>query len=230
MDDFNNAPNPFDEENNSTPADAAPQQQYNMPGADPYNQAPQQNVNPYNQPYNQTQQQNINPYNQAPQQNMNPYNQPYNQQNYTYNAQNIPQQGYYAPQGYAAPYQQPSTGMAVASLVLGIVSIVMGILMFALPVLFLVPIIGLILGIVFKCKHLPVGKGLSTAGIITSSLGLLIPIALLIFVVAMLLTNGAEVMEFIKQYSPEEYEQLYEMYSEQFPQWFEGAVMMLFRK
>lgn len=221
MDEFNN--NPFNEENSNEI----------YPGS---NQPNQQNANQFNQAPNQ----NFNPYNQAPQQNTNPYNQPYQQpQNgYTYNQPNTPQQGYYQqPQGYYqqpqqnyAPYpQQASTGMAVASLVLGIVSIVLGLFMFSFPPLFLAPIIGLILGIVFKCKRLPVGKGLSTAGIITSAIGLIIPLALLILVVVLLLTNGAELMEFLKQTSPQDYEELYELYGDQFPEWFSDAMRIFFK-
>ena len=117
--------------------------------------------------------------------------------------------------------------MAVASLVLGIISICTGLFMFSFPFLFLMPVIGIILGIVFKCKKLPVGKGMSTAGIITSAIGLAIPIALLAFVVVMLLTNGAELMQYLKQISPDQYEQLYEIYGDQFPQWFDAAVSFL---
>lgn len=220
MDEFNNAPNPFNEDKDNTPGS-----EYNTPPADPYNQQPVQNGYPQQNPYPGQQ----NPY--AQQQ----YNAPNGQyqQNYTYNQQNIPQQGYAQPQGYAPygmPYQQPqSTGMAVASLVLGILSVVTGLFMFSFPVLFLLPIIGLILGIVYKTKKLSIGKGLSTAGIITSALGLLIPLALLIFVIVMLLTNGAELMQYIKQTSPEQYEELYELYGEQFPQWFSGVLHMIFK-
>ncbi len=217
MDEFNNQPNPFNEDKNTALGN-----EYNTPPADPYNQQPVQNGYPQ-----QNGQQN--PY--AQQQ----YNMPNGQyqQNYTYNQQNIPPQGYAQPQGYAPygmPYQQPqSTGMAVASLVLGILSIVTGLFMFSFPVLFLMPIIGLILGIVYKTKKFSIGKGLSTAGIITSALGLLIPLALLIIVVIMLLTNGAELMEYIKQTSPEQYEELYELYGEQFPDWFSGIMSFIIK-
>lgn len=235
MDEFNN--NPFNEEKSGvSPADPYVQQgqqeqpqQYQQPqNYDPYNQQPAQG-----QQYAQNQQQ----YDLPPQNGQNGQN-PYGAQGgYNYNQQNIPQGGYVPPQGYAAnqgygyyaPYQQPqqSTGMAVASLVLGILSICTGLFMFSFPFLFLFPIIGIILGIVFKCKKLPVGKGMSTAGIITSAIGLAIPIALLAFVVVMLLTNGAELMQNLKQISPDQYEQLYEMYGDQFPQWFDAAVSFL---
>lgn len=119
--------------------------------------------------------------------------------------------------------------MAVASLVLGILSICTGLFMFNVPFLFLLPIIGIILGIVFKCKKLPVGKGMSTAGIITSSIGLAIPLALLAFVIVMLLTHGAELMQYLKEISPDQYEQLYEIYGDQFPQWFDAVVSFLIK-
>ena len=252
MDELNN--NPFDEQDNSN-GDPNNANQQNS-GYDPYNQ-PRQNTNPYGQsqqnanPYGQPQQnanpygqpqQNSNPYGQ-PQQNSNPYGQPqqnipynqpyqqYNGQTGTYNQQNIPTQGYVPPQ-YGMPYnpyspQNQSTGMAVASLVLGILSIVLSLFMFSFPPLFLLPIIGLVLGIVFKSKHLPVGKGLSTAGIITSVLGLILPIVLVIIVAVLLVTHGDIFMQQLKIQSPEEYEYLYELYGDQFPQWFEGMFRFL---
>ncbi len=240
MDEFNN--NPFNEEK-SGESSANPYVQQGMQGQQ--EQQPQQyqqpqNYDPYNQQPVQGQQyaQNQQQYDLPPQNGQNSQN-PYGAQGgYNYNQQNIPQGGYVPPQGYTAnqrygygaPYQpQQSTGMAVASLVLGIISICSGLFMFAFPFLFLMPIIGIILGIVFKCKRLPVGKGLSTAGIITSAVGLAIPIALLAFVVVMLLTNGAELMQYLKQVSPEQYEQLYEIYGDQFPQWFDAAVSFLIK-
>ncbi|MDE6762472.1 MAG: hypothetical protein K2J73_02190 [Oscillospiraceae bacterium] len=218
MDEFNN--NPFNEDKTAGGNSTDP---YNTQN-DPFNQQPVQGQNgqPYQQPYN------VPPQNGQYQQGQNPYIMP--QGDYGYNQQNIPQNGYAAPQGYGVPYQpQQSTGMAVASLVLGIISICTGLFMFSFPFLFLMPIIGIILGIVFKSKKLPVGKGMSHAGIITSVIGLVIPLALLVFVVVMLVTNGAELMQYLKQISPEQYEQLYEIYGEQFPQWFSGAISFLIR-
>ncbi|MDE7278698.1 MAG: hypothetical protein K2N26_03105 [Oscillospiraceae bacterium] len=218
MDEFNN--NPFNEDKTAGGNSTDP---YNTQN-DPFNQQPVQGQNgqPYQQPYN------VPPQNGQYQQGQNPYIMP--QGDYGYNQQNIPQNGYAAPQGYGVPYQpQQSTGMAVASLVLGIISICTGLFMFSFPFLFLMPIIGIILGIVFKSKKLPVGKGMSTAGIITSVIGLVIPLALIVFVVVMLVTNGAELMQYLKQISPEQYEQLYEIYGEQFPQWFSGAISFLIR-
>lgn len=235
MDEFNNNNNPFNED--KTPAGGSPDP-YNAQN-DPYNQQPGQvqNGQPYQQPYGvppqngqpYQQQYGVPPQNGQYQQGQNPYNMP--QGGYGYNQQNIPQNGYAAPQGYGVPYQpqQTGTGMAVASLVLGIISICTGLFMFNFPFLFLLPIIGIILGIVFKSKKLPVGKGMSTAGIITSIIGLLIPIALLVFVIVMLVTHGAELMQYMKQISPEQYEQLYEIYGDQFPQWFSGAVSFLIK-
>lgn len=230
MDEFNNDKNPFDEQP-SGGQDANPYAQqggnqqnvnpyaqqsgdpYNQQGGNPYNQ--QQNANPYNQPaqnpYNQ-QPQNANPYQQ------NPYAQP-NQQNFNP----------YAQYGMQPITQQTSTGMATASLVLGIISIVMGIPMLMFMPLFILPIIGLVLGIVFKTKHLPVGKGLSTAGIITSSIGLVLPIVIIIIAAFWLLANGAEAMEYIRQVSPELYEEYREQFGDQFPEWFTNVLYFIFK-
>lgn len=226
MDEFNNDKNPFDEQP-SGGQDVNPYAQQNNQQQDfnpyaqqdgnPYNQQPQQNANPYNQPAQ-------NPYNQ--QQSANPYQNPYSQRN-------IPPQGY--PQGYGAMapmYQQPSTGMATASLVLGIISIVLGIPMLMLPPLFILPIIGLILGIVFKTKHLPVGKGLSTAGIITSSLGIVLPIVFIVIVVVFMLANPdfmRQYMNQLKELSPEQYQQFYDQLHDQFPEWFESVLYFIFK-
>ena len=216
MDELNNK-NPFDEQDTSGS------------DYDPYNQPKQEtagtvNLDKNSSPYGQPQQNN--PYNQ-------PYQQPYNQQGVYYNQVNTPQQGYSYPQYGGSPYQpyapqNQSTGMAVASLVLGIISICIGLFMWSFPILFLLPIIGLILGIVYKTKHLPVGKGLSTAGIVTSAVGLVIPIVFLIIMVVVLLVHGDALMEYIREISPEQYEEFYEMYGDQFPQWFE-SVFMLFK-
>ena len=85
---------------------------------------------------------NKDPFNEdKPSQPQQQYQQPY-QQNYNYNQQNINQQGYIPPQhgGYGyqqyTPYpQQPSQGMAIASLVIGIVSIVFALVTACLPFL-----------------------------------------------------------------------------------------------
>lgn len=239
MDEFNNDKNPFDEQP-SGGQDVNPyaQQGGQQQNVDPY---AQQGGNPYNQqagnPYNQP---NPNPYNQQPQQNGNPYNQqmpnisPYQQT--PYNRSNQQNFNPYAQQGgwqgmQQAQYNavQQSTGMATASLVLGIISIVMGLPALALPFLFLIPIIGLILGIVYKTKHLPVGKGLSTAGIITSSIGLVLPIVIVFIAAFWLIANGAEAMEYIRQISPELYEEYREQFGDQFPEWFTSVLYFIFK-
>ena len=205
----NNGENPFGEQDTRGREDA---------GYDPYNQPAQQRQDPADRQQGQYMQ-DVN----------SPYDQNYSQQN-VYNSQSIPQRGGYTQSPYGAQYhkyvpaQDQSTGMAVASMVLGILSICLAMFAFAFPPLFLLPIIGLILGIVFKSKHLPVGRGMSTAGIVTSIVGLIIPLLLLIFIVVLLLSHGAELMEFMKQYSPEDYEELYEIYGDQFPEWFNGAM------
>lgn len=108
--------------------------------------------------------------------------------------------------------------MAVASLVLGITSIVAGIFMFVFPVLWLLPIIGIVLGIVFKCKHLPVGKGISTAGIVTSIVGIVAPIILIVIIIL----NMTSILDYLKENSPDTYEQYYDQFYDDFPEWFDG--------
>lgn len=219
----NNDKNPFDEQDNF-----GGNKEQSAGGADPYNR-PIDNNSPYSQAPSQGQyMQDIgSPYGQPQQQN------PYMGQQGAYGRPNVPPpQGYYqSPYGTQyrpyQPAQNMSTGMATASLVLGIVSICMGLFMLAYPPLFLVPIIGLILGIVFKCKHLPVGKGMSTAGIITSVIGLILPIAFIIMIVALMLNNPElmnEVMDRLKVQSPDIYEEYYRQFSQQFPEWFDGAM------
>ncbi len=172
------------------------------------------------------------------------YQQPY-QQNYNYNQQNLNQQGYVPPQhgGYGyqqyMPYpQQPSQGMAVASLVIGIVSILLAAVTAFLPFLAILPIIGIILGAVHKSKHLPIGKGMSTAGIITSIAGLVLPIVFFILFIVLLFSFGndptfssmmRESIDMIKETSPEEYELLYEAYSDIFPGWFSEGFRFIFK-
>ena len=108
----------------------------------------------------------------------------------------------------------------------------MGLPALALPVFFIVPIIGLILGIVYKTKHLPVGKGLSTAGIITSSLGLVLPILLVVLFVVLFFTNvefRSMYLNQLKEYYPDMYEEFYNQFSGQFPEWFENILYYIFK-
>ncbi len=163
------------------------------------------------------------------------YQQPY-QQNYNYNQQNINQQGYVPPQqgGYGykqyTPYpQQPSQGMAIASLVIGIASIVFALLIAMFPFLIVVPIIGIILGALHKGKHLPVGKGISTAGIVTSIISIVLTILIYVGCFLLVIFCMDEMIDFIRQTSPEDYEMLYELYGEQFPEWFGEAIRFIFR-
>ena len=123
------------------------------------------------------------------------------------------------PQAGYQPYPRPqSTGMATASLVLGIISICTGILDFVFYPLFLLPIIGIILGIVHKSKHIPAGKGLSTAGIITSVIGLILPILFIVIVIMLM----PQMLSYIREVSPEQYQEFYDLYHDDFPQWFDG--------
>ncbi len=169
-----------------------------------------------------------------------PQNQQPYQQDYSYNQQNINQQGYIPPQQSIyqqyTPYpQQPSQGMAIASLVLGIISIVFALITAMMPLFFIVPIIGIILGALHKSKHLPVGKGISTAGIVTSIVGIVVTILIYVacFALVAYVANNpefmSEYMDMLKDVSPEDYEMLYEMYGEMFPEWFSEAIRFFFR-
>ncbi len=173
---------------------------------------------------------------------------PFNEhRNVHYNRQEIPQQGSVPPQyqqynpyqqqypyqayqnqyGYPRPY---SSGMAIASLVIGIVSIVFAYITAALPFLFIVPIIGIVLGAVHKSRHLPVGKGLSTAGIVTSSIGIVLAIGFYVLIFVLAFFYMPEMLEFIKTYSPEDYQELYDSFGEQYPEWFTPEAIKFFLK
>ncbi|MCH5349847.1 MAG: hypothetical protein J1E40_11035, partial [Oscillospiraceae bacterium] len=86
--------------------------------------------------------------------------------------------------------------------------------------------------IVFKSKRLPVGKGLSTAGIITSVCGIILPIALFILVAVLLFSHAldgfmAEQLKQLQQTDPDLYKQYYDMLGDTFPEWFEGMIRLL---
>lgn len=251
MDEFNNNNNDngsFGEEDFSgnTNGSSTPQDPYNMPlgsqeqASNPYNQ-PQ---NPYGQqqnPYNQQQ----NPYN-MPQGSYNPdgsgsYNPPPQQYGQYQQGGQYQQSGQYQ-QDYD-PYKQPyagqyqnfggynvpmgemyKTGMATASMVLGIISLLsaLSFMNYVFPPLFILPIVGIILGAMYKSKHYPVGKGSSTAGIVCSVIALVISIAILVVAVVLVMTKMPEMLQLIKDYYPEMYEEYYNQFHDQYPQWFEG--------
>lgn len=90
---------------------------------------------------------------------------------------------------YGGSNQQGSSGMAVASMVLGILSIVLCCMWYAaLPM----GIIGLILGIV-SLKKGNLGAGMAKAGIVTSVIGI-------VFVLVILLFLGAVFSEMMNVY------------------------------
>ena len=118
---------------------------------DPYNETDSYNVSdPYNVPEQMKQPEPVKQPQQTsytqPQQAMNEYER-YQQ---SYNTANVPQPGQYYP-----------TGMATASLVMGILGLVSAITMMnymlIIPLVF--PLLGLIFGIIHKSKHYPAGKG-----------------------------------------------------------------------
>lgn len=234
MDDYNSN-NPFGEEDYTK-----------QPNANPYNNPPDQNAqqNPYNKPEYSNEKFTLNPsdgeYYSTQRNDYDPYNQPavprnqsqndYSNPGQNYTPYNAPNQAY---NPYGQPtygYKPPSSGMATASMVLGIISIVLWLFMFLFPPLFLMPIIGLILGIVHKAKRLPTGKGTSTAGIVTSAIALALCLIFFILIIALML-NGSDfirsIMQGIKDTSPQQYEQLYEQYYDMFPEWFSGISAML---
>ena len=90
--------------------------------------------------------------------------------------------GYYEPESDISQYEPPygsvyeerpeqtgGTGLAIASMVLGIVSIVLTCLFIGI----LPGIVGLILGIISIAKDKP-GKGMAVAGIVTSAIGIVL--------------------------------------------------------
>ena len=107
----------------------------------------------------------------------------------------LPPYGYMPPQGqyqympvppYGFPPQpKPPQGMGIASMVLGICAIVM----FFLPVLAMIlGVVGLVLGIVSRGRNRD--NGYALAGIITSSIGILIGLLIVIAIVGLIGSLG----------------------------------------
>jgi hypothetical protein len=241
MDEFNNngsnhENDAFGEENFSGGSQPA-QDPYNMPfdsgsSGDPFANR-QSAANPQSGDYSGAQ----NPYGAD----YDPYKQPYQGQ---YNQQGQYQQ--YGQQGQYRQYNQQygqyqsfggynvpvggvyKTGLATASMVIGIISILASITFvnFIFPPLFLLPIVGIILGAVYKSKHYPVGRGTSTAGIVCSVIALVLSVAVLVIAVVLVMTKMPELMQILKDYSPETYEQYYEQFHDQYPQWFNSAAAL----
>ena len=91
---------------------------------------------------------------------------------------NTPQQPYQPTIIVGEREQKGGSNLAVTSLVLGILAILLSILLFwAFYIAFILGVIGLIMGIVSIAQHRE-GKGLAVAGIITSSIGLLISLVI----------------------------------------------------
>lgn len=142
-----------------------------------YNQNMQAGQNPYTNPGPQYGQPSQNTYNQGYNPNMGQpnYNSPYMQNQY---------------QNYGSPYpynngfnmqpEKKSSGLSIASMVLGIISIVtFCYFIVSIPC----GVLGLIFGIVAKSKGSG-GQGMALAGIITSSIGLLITVLFMIYAIA----------------------------------------------
>jgi heme/copper-type cytochrome/quinol oxidase subunit 2 len=90
---------------------------------------------------------------------------------------------------------------------MGIVSIVFFIVSVIFIPLVIVPIIGLILGIVYKSKKYPVKRGASTAGIVCNSIGIVLPIVTLIALVVFAMNMMGNMEEIL---GPEAYAQFQE--------------------
>lgn len=225
MDEFNNNNNnenensSFKEESFSEPNDRY--DPYNMP----YGQQQDRQNNPYNMPNDQQ----SNPYNMPNDRQSNLYNNPYGQQqippNYDPYKMPPPQNPYsemYVDQ-YGMPYK---TGLATASLIIGIISLLLTVsFLIFIPPLGILPIIGIILGCIYKGKHQPVGKGTSTAGIVCSAVSLGFSVLFILLCVYVALNYMPELMDYLKSYSPELYDQYYDMFHDMYPEWFDNAAI-----
>lgn len=177
---------------------------YNMPFEQQRAPQPQQ---PYNTSYANNGQQQVPP-------NFDPYKQPLPQGQYQYNGM------YTDPSGM--PYK---TGLATASLVIGIISLVLTFtgMIYIVPIL---PIIGIILGCIYKGKHYPVGKGASTAGIICSVISLVLSILFIVLIVYIVMNYMPQVMELLKESDPDVYQQYYDLFHDSYPEWFNTAAAL----
>lgn len=232
MDEFNNNNN--NENQNFGEESFAEQERRNEQQGqyDPYNSPinGQGQYDPYNMPLDQ---QNPQP---APQQyQQNPYDTSYAGQrqvppDFDPYKQPLPQNPYGGGMYFDANGMPYKTGLATASLVLGIISLVLTFTsLIFIPPLGLLPIIGIILGCVYKGKHQPVGKGASTAGIICSVISLVLCVLFLVLCVVIVLNYMPQMIEFLKSYSPEVYEQYYDMFYDVHPEWFDTVAALFGR-
>lgn len=200
--------------NYSNPQDNAGRTAYGQPG---YYENNNSGYNPSGTGYTQPQSgYDPNAYNQ------NSYNQGYNQNNYDMNNPNNYGYGYQDP--YGGYRRQPSQGLAIGSLVCGIIGLSSGIMGWVFPLLFLLPIVGLVLGIVHKVKYPGFAKGMSIAGIILSAIGIILPFVFIIAMIAYL----PELMEYVQQVDPDMYQEFYDEYAEELPGMF-SAVFTAFK-
>jgi hypothetical protein len=185
MGDYNDQNNNQSDQNNNGTNQQPPYQQPNQ--QTPYQQTPYQQPTYQQTPYQPNSQQT--PYQQNPQQP--PYQQQYQQPirpDYQYQQQ------------FQEPVQKPSSGMAVASMVLGIVAFLFSCVYFiAIPA----AIVGLILGIV-SIKGRKGGKGMAIAGIILSGIGIVIAL-ILIFSAAALMSNEGFMSDILNDLDYESY-------------------------
>jgi hypothetical protein len=190
MGDYNDQNNNQSDQNNNGTNQQPPYQQPNQ--QTPYQQTPYQQT-PYQQtPYQQT------PY--QPNSQQTPYQQNTQQPPYQQQYQQPVRPDYQYQQQFQEPVQKPSSGMAVASMVLGIVAFLFSCVYFiAIPA----AIVGLILGIV-SIKGRKGGKGMAIAGIILSGIGIVIAL-ILIFSAAALMSNEGFMSDILNDLDYESY-------------------------
>lgn len=111
--------------------------------------------------------------------------------NYTYNEiPNPNNQNYTGPNynGYGTPQNMDggSTGLAITSLIIGIIALLASCVMMRLPVLYLLPLSGIVMGVLSLCKG-PQGKGMAITGIVCNSVAIVLSVILFILTAGMLI-------------------------------------------
>ena len=101
-------------------------------------------------------------------------------------------QGGYVQPPYGAPPQEGSSGMAVASMVLGLLAILLSCCLY--PVAFLLALIGLILGAVAIKKDTP-GKGMAIAGLVLSLISIAIAV---LFIVVVASAGSSSIFDYLE--------------------------------
>lgn len=107
-----------------------------------------------------------------------------------------PQPGWYPPPGDPPPVVQPSNGIGLASLIVGIVAILLAIFLFPLGIL--LGIVAVVLGIVGRSRAKrgrATNRGQATAGLVTGIVAVVIGGLIAVFVGNFLADNADEITE-----------------------------------